>query len=89
MIKNKRLKKEVEQRELELFRQGQLVIEDEVKEDASAPAAPPPEEKKVRSCFSFVFCLSVFFASSFRSSGTSRAGGPQGPNRQLASVGSA
>ncbi|KAJ1528678.1 hypothetical protein ONE63_007072 [Megalurothrips usitatus] len=46
MIKNKRLKKEVEQRELELFRQGQLVLEDEEKEDASAPAAPPPEEKK-------------------------------------------
>lgn len=47
MIKNKRLKKEVEVRELELFRQGQLVIEDEEKEDASAPAAAPPEEKKV------------------------------------------
>ncbi|XP_034238363.1 1-phosphatidylinositol 4,5-bisphosphate phosphodiesterase isoform X2 [Thrips palmi] len=46
LIKNKRLKKEVEQRELELFRQGQLVLDDEEKEDASAPAAPPPEEKK-------------------------------------------
>jgi len=37
----------VEQRELELFKQGQLVIEDEEKEDASAPAAPPPEKKEV------------------------------------------
>ncbi|XP_063538301.1 1-phosphatidylinositol 4,5-bisphosphate phosphodiesterase isoform X2 [Cydia strobilella] len=36
MIKNKRLKPEVERQELELFRQGQFVIEDEVKEDASA-----------------------------------------------------
>ncbi|XP_072948758.1 1-phosphatidylinositol 4,5-bisphosphate phosphodiesterase [Epargyreus clarus] len=48
MIKNKRLKPEVEKQELELFRQGQFVIEDEIKEDASAvkqPAAEPkPEE---------------------------------------------
>ncbi|XP_053972974.1 1-phosphatidylinositol 4,5-bisphosphate phosphodiesterase-like isoform X2 [Hylaeus volcanicus] len=36
LIKNKRLKPEVEKHELELFRQGQFVIEDEVKEDASA-----------------------------------------------------
>ncbi|XP_061376823.1 1-phosphatidylinositol 4,5-bisphosphate phosphodiesterase isoform X1 [Danaus plexippus] len=42
MIKNKRLKAEVEKQELELFRQGQFVIEDEVKEDASAPM---PEKK--------------------------------------------
>ncbi|KAK2707657.1 hypothetical protein QYM36_015373, partial [Artemia franciscana] len=46
LIKNKRLKPEVEKIELELFRQGQFVIEDEEKEDADAPAAPPPEEKK-------------------------------------------
>lgn len=45
MIKNKRLKPEVEKQELELFRQGQFVIEDEVKEDASAVVLP--EEKKV------------------------------------------
>ncbi|XP_034832719.1 1-phosphatidylinositol 4,5-bisphosphate phosphodiesterase isoform X3 [Maniola hyperantus] len=44
MIKNKRLKPEVEKQELELFRQGQFVIEDEVKEDASAVVLP---EKKV------------------------------------------
>ncbi|XP_063364734.1 1-phosphatidylinositol 4,5-bisphosphate phosphodiesterase isoform X2 [Cydia amplana] len=46
MIKNKRLKQEVERQELELFRQGQFVIEDEVKEDASAVAVPDkkPEE---------------------------------------------
>lgn len=37
MIKNKRLKPEVEKQELELFRQGQFVIEDEEKEDATAP----------------------------------------------------
>ncbi|XP_063703568.1 1-phosphatidylinositol 4,5-bisphosphate phosphodiesterase isoform X2 [Culicoides brevitarsis] len=36
LIKNKRLKPEVEKQELELFLQGQFVIEDEVKEDASA-----------------------------------------------------
>ncbi|KAL0829096.1 hypothetical protein ABMA28_003951 [Loxostege sticticalis] len=36
LIKNKRLKPEVEKQELELFRQGQFVIEDEEKEDASA-----------------------------------------------------
>ncbi|XP_049875012.1 1-phosphatidylinositol 4,5-bisphosphate phosphodiesterase isoform X2 [Pectinophora gossypiella] len=46
LIKNKRLKPEVEKQELELFRQGQFVIEDEVKEDASACAVPDkkPEE---------------------------------------------
>ncbi|XP_054260942.1 1-phosphatidylinositol 4,5-bisphosphate phosphodiesterase isoform X2 [Macrosteles quadrilineatus] len=40
MIKNKRLKPEVEKQELELFRQGQFVIEDEEKEDATAPVDP-------------------------------------------------
>ena len=48
LIKNKRLKPDVEKQELELFRQGQFVItEDEEKEDASAPAAPLPDDKKV------------------------------------------
>ncbi|KAL1138525.1 hypothetical protein AAG570_008588 [Ranatra chinensis] len=37
LIKNKRLKPEVEKQELELFKQGQFVIDDEEKEDASAP----------------------------------------------------
>ncbi|XP_018396204.1 PREDICTED: 1-phosphatidylinositol 4,5-bisphosphate phosphodiesterase-like isoform X2 [Cyphomyrmex costatus] len=37
LIKNKRLTPEVEKQELELFKQGQFVIEDEIKEDASAP----------------------------------------------------
>lgn len=46
MIKNKRLKPEVEKQELELFMKGQFVIEDEEKEDASAPV-PIIEEKKV------------------------------------------
>lgn len=49
MIKNKRLKPEVEKSELELFRKGQFVIEDEEKEDATAVSANPPEEKKVDS----------------------------------------
>ena len=43
LIKNKRLKPEVEKVELDLFMQGQFVIEDEEKEDASAPVI----EKKV------------------------------------------
>ena len=47
LIKNKRLKPDIEKQELELFRQGQFVIEDDEKEDASAPAAPLPEDKKV------------------------------------------
>ena len=38
LIKNKRLKKEVEAQELELFKKGQFVITDDVKEDASAAA---------------------------------------------------
>lgn len=46
MIKNKRLKPEVEKQELELFMQGQFVIEDEEKEDATAAVPNPPEEKK-------------------------------------------
>lgn len=37
LIKNKRLNLEVEKQELDLFIQGQFVIEDEIKEDASAP----------------------------------------------------
>ncbi|XP_018563838.1 1-phosphatidylinositol 4,5-bisphosphate phosphodiesterase isoform X1 [Anoplophora glabripennis] len=41
LIKNKRLKPEVEKNELELFRQGQFVIEDEEKEDANASADRP------------------------------------------------
>lgn len=48
LIKNKRLKPEVEKVELELFRAGQFEVKDEVIEDASAPAAaPPPEPPKV------------------------------------------
>ncbi|KAH1019172.1 hypothetical protein HUJ04_009028 [Dendroctonus ponderosae] len=41
LIKNKRLTPDVEKRELELFRQGQFVIEDEEKEDANASADRP------------------------------------------------
>lgn len=36
-----RLKPEVEKQELELFRQGQFVIEDEEKEDANASTERP------------------------------------------------
>ncbi|KAK7863055.1 hypothetical protein R5R35_006478 [Gryllus longicercus] len=45
LIKNKRLKPEVEKQELELFRQGQFVIEDEEKEDALAPVIPEKKEE--------------------------------------------
>ncbi|KAL0266802.1 UNVERIFIED_CONTAM: hypothetical protein PYX00_009250 [Menopon gallinae] len=46
LIKNKRLKPEVEKQELDLFLQGQFIIsDDEPKEDAGA-AVLPPEEKK-------------------------------------------
>ncbi|CAG9764936.1 unnamed protein product [Ceutorhynchus assimilis] len=41
LIKNKRLKPEIEKKELELFRQGQFVIEDEEKEDANASSDRP------------------------------------------------
>lgn len=44
MIKNKRLKPDVEKKEMEMFLQGQFVLDDaeEPKEDASA--APPPDK---------------------------------------------
>ncbi|XP_076176360.1 1-phosphatidylinositol 4,5-bisphosphate phosphodiesterase [Ptiloglossa arizonensis] len=44
LIKNKRLKPEVEKVELELFRSGQFEAKDEVVEDPNAPPAPPKEE---------------------------------------------
>lgn len=44
IIKNKRLKSDVEKAELDLFMQGQFVIEDEEKEDASAPMMEKKEE---------------------------------------------
>ncbi|KYQ55913.1 1-phosphatidylinositol-4,5-bisphosphate phosphodiesterase [Trachymyrmex zeteki] len=50
LIKNKRLKPEVEKIELELFRAGQFEDKDEMVEDASAPAAalpPGPEPPKL------------------------------------------
>jgi phosphatidylinositol phospholipase C beta len=50
LIKNKRLKPEVEKYELELFRQGQFVIEDEEKEDALAV----PQEKKIEVPIDFI-----------------------------------
>lgn len=55
LIKNKRLKPEVEKQELELFRQGQFVIEDEEKEDASAPSTdrPVPPDVPAEVCRTF------------------------------------
>ncbi|KAF7989040.1 hypothetical protein HCN44_007350 [Aphidius gifuensis] len=44
LIKNKRLKPEVEKVELELFKSGQFEAKDEVIEDASAPAPEQPKE---------------------------------------------
>ena len=46
LIKNKRLKPEVEKVELELFRSGQFEAKDEVVEDPNAPAPPPTEAPK-------------------------------------------
>ncbi|XP_015429445.1 PREDICTED: 1-phosphatidylinositol 4,5-bisphosphate phosphodiesterase-like [Dufourea novaeangliae] len=46
LIKNKRLKPEVEKVELELFRSGQFEAKDEVVEDPNAPAPPPQEPKE-------------------------------------------
>ncbi|KAG5322743.1 PIPA phosphodiesterase, partial [Acromyrmex heyeri] len=61
LIKNKRLRPEVEKQELELFMQGQFVIEDEIKEDASAPPTvavaveqPPVKEDNSESITSAV-----------------------------------
>lgn len=47
LIKNKRLKPEVEKQELELFLQGQLdlVDDEDAKEDASQATAAPKEAK--------------------------------------------
>lgn len=58
LIKNKRLKPEVEKQELELFRQGQFVIEDEEKEDASAPSTdrPVPPDVPPEVCFVVKIC---------------------------------
>lgn len=44
LIKNKRLKPEVEKVELELFLAGQFEAKDEQVEDASAAPAEPPKE---------------------------------------------
>lgn len=60
MIKNKRLKPEVEKSELELFRKGQFVIEDEEKEDATAVSANPPEEKKVTFKHNYLYYSYIF-----------------------------
>ena len=56
LIKNKRLKLDVEKAELDLFMQGQFVIEDEEKEDASAPIL----EKKEVTQFPIVRCCCLF-----------------------------
>lgn len=69
LIKNKRLKPEVERQELELFQKGQFVIgDDEMKEDASATDGVPPEEKKVSSFLhpTFIFHTAVTFVLPWR-----------------------
>jgi phosphatidylinositol phospholipase C, beta len=43
LIKNKRMKPEIEKVEMELFLKGELKTDDDVKEDASGAPAPPPE----------------------------------------------
>lgn len=61
VIKNKRLQPEVEKQELELFKQGQFVIEDEIKEDASAPptvAVPVVEQQSVKVTIIMILGLS-------------------------------
>ena len=56
LIKNKRLSPEVEKQELELFLQGQLEIldDEDIKED---PSAPPKDPKVVNIKFFSVFLL--------------------------------
>lgn len=59
LIKNKRQRPEIEKQELELFKQGQFVIEDEIKEDASAPptVAIPVEQQSVKVTIIIIFGL--------------------------------
>lgn len=76
LIKNKRLKPEVEKQELELFKQGQFVIEDEVKEDASAPLtiAAVVEQQPVKVTFIIILLELVVPLHLFESSGHSSYG---------------
>lgn len=73
LIKNKRLKPEVEKQELELFKQGQFVIEDEVKEDASAPLtiAAVVEQQPVKVTFIIILLELVVPLHLFELSGRS------------------
>lgn len=69
LIKNKRLKLDVEKAELDLFMQGQFVIEDEEKEDASAPMM---EKKEVTQfpiamyCCLFPYKSQIFVWSTYQ-----------------------
>ena len=47
LIKNKRLKSDVEKEELEKYLKGELQVDEGEGEDASAAAAPPTEGKDV------------------------------------------
>lgn len=58
-----RLKPEVEKQELELFKQGQFVIEDEEKEDASAPTADRPVPPEVLEVCFLIYYLFIFYLS--------------------------
>lgn len=68
LIKNKRLKPEVEKVELELFLAGKFEAKDEVVEDASGAAPPPPAEppkviffiSKIKRYFTTNFSVTFF-----------------------------
>jgi phosphatidylinositol phospholipase C beta len=60
IIKNKRLKADVEKAELDLFMQGQFVIEDEEREDASAAVL---EKKEVTQLHIVTYCCLLPYES--------------------------
>ena len=60
LIKNKRLKLDVEKAELDLFMQGQFVIEDEEREDASAAML---EKKEVTHLHIVTYCCLLPYES--------------------------
>ena len=69
LIKNKRLKPDVEKAEMDLFRSGQFVLgADGEKEDASAPANAAPQKDKPVSYFTqFYLHRSSFHSDSTQS----------------------
>ncbi len=57
LIKNKRLKPEVEKAELELYRKGELVLGQEESEDTSVVVEKKPEETAAEGCWRCKRCL--------------------------------